>query len=497
MSRRRRWIWQVRCDTHYVESMRFSRTLSSRTTSLFSEPTRLGQGPSSFLVSIVVHGAALGLLSWGVLYAPQVSNPALNRRYNVRQIALRQRETPLDATGKSGSRSPNSQRNTYPPSFDRWRTAAYSAQMQMAQLVPGHQTLMQPDFPANLSLPEEVPVPAVMIWTPKKNPTRTIIPPMPEKPTASDVKTSPDAPNEALNLGEQSIAASDSSEKLPMPSPSTTSPVTAQGPELMQLPPASTSDTSAQPTPTAVLSLSDLRMRDGTVTLPPVNETLPVARLLKPDEDSATIVQTPNVGTSSKQDASNRTERPGTADSAVAKKEAAAESEQQDGADTGNKSSTSRITLPKNGQYEVVVVGDSLEDEYPEIFHLWAGRMAYTVYLPVGLTKNWILQYSLPRSEAPTPEAGDAGLQAPWPYEIVRPRLAPSDFISDAIVVHGFVNGTGHFESLALVYPVQYQYAGFVLNALQRWLFRPATLNGRATAVEVVLVIPQDGEIGK
>ena len=30
---------------------------------------------------------------------------------------------------------------------------------------------------------------------------------------------------------------------------------------------------SAQPTPTAVMSISDLRMPDGTATLPPVNET--------------------------------------------------------------------------------------------------------------------------------------------------------------------------------------------------------------------------------
>jgi len=54
------------------------------------------------------------------------------------------------------------------------------------------------------------------------------------------------------------------------------------------------------------------------------------------------------------------------------------------------------ITLPKDGKFGVVVVGSSLAEEFPETVHLWTGRMAYTVYLRVGVGKNWILQYSLP-----------------------------------------------------------------------------------------------------
>jgi hypothetical protein len=328
---------------------------------------------------------------------------------------------------------------------------------------------MQPDFPDSLPLSEEIPVPAVMIWTPKKNPARTIVPPQPEKPAAADIKPSPDAPSDALDLDDHRVPVSDSGAQMPMPAPSSTSPVALQGPDLVQLPPASTSDSPLRPTPAAVLSLSDLRMREGTVTLPPVNETLPAASLSKPEEVLPSLAQTPNLDTNS----------------------------EQAGAGTVRRPSTSRISLPKDGQYAVVVVGASLEDEYPEIFQLWEGRMAYTVYLPVGQTRNWSLQYCLPRSAPPAASGDDAPLQAPWPYDIVRPRLASGDFITDAIVVHGFVNKAGHFESLAIVYPAQFQYAGFVLNALQRWLFRPASLSGQATTVEVVLVIPQDDESGQ
>jgi hypothetical protein len=181
----------------------------------------------------------------------------------------------------------------------------------------------------------------------------------------------------------------------------------------------------------------------------------------------------------------------------AARNDGAAGSGQQPGPGSRSLPSSDLITQPKNGQYPVVVVGASLEDEYPEIFELWSGRVAYTVYLPVGLTKSWILQYSLSRSALHGLSENAAPLEAPWPVEIVRPRLAPDDFTSNAIVLHGFVNATGHFESLSVVYPARFQYDEFLVNILGRWVFRPATLSGQATAVEVVLVIPQDGEMPK
>jgi len=457
----------------------------------------LGQGPSSLLVSIMVHGVALGLLSWGFLSSPQVAPPALPHRYNVRKISLHEREPQSGSNAATAIRYPHPQSSAESPRLDGRSKAAPMETVQLAQAPPGLQTLLQPDFPDSLPLSEEVPVPAVMIWTPKKNPVRTIVPPLPEKPTAADVEPSPDAPNEALKLGDRSVQASDSETPMLMPPPSTTSPIALQRPELLQLPPVTTSDSSSQPTPVAVLSLSDLRMREGTAMLPPVNEALPATSLSKPENVLAKPAQTPRIAANAEPDASAPAETSPTEDIAAATKHPAAGLAGQAGSGPGSLLSTSRITLPKNGQYEVVVVGDSLEDEYPAIFQLWAGRMAYTVYLPVGETRNWILQYSLPRSAPPTAAEDNGRLQAPWPYEVVKPRLASGDFISDAIVVHGFVNVMGHFESLAVVYPVRFQYAGFVLHALQQWQFRPAAFSGQATAVEIVLVIPQEYEIGK
>jgi hypothetical protein len=149
------------------------------------------------------------------------------------------------------------------------------------------------------------------------------------------------------------------------------------------------------------------------------------------------------------------------------------------------------ITLPKDGKFGVVVVGSSLAEDYPETGHLWSGRLAYTVYLRVGVGKNWILQYCLPRAQE---VAGGAGRpDAPWPYDITRPSI-DADSNTDAIMIHGFVNALGKFEQLAVIFPTELAETKFLLHALQQWQFRPAMQNGQATAMEVLLIIPAETE---
>ena len=42
----------------------------------------------------------------------------------------------------------------------------------------------------------------------------------------------------------------------------------------------------------------------------------------------------------------------------------------------------------------------------------------------------------------------------------------------------------------SVVFPQPFSSAQFVLAALQKWQFRPATQNGQAAKVEVLLIIP-------
>jgi len=155
---------------------------------------------------------------------------------------------------------------------------------------------------------------------------------------------------------------------------------------------------------------------------------------------------------------------------------------------------TEHLTLPKNGEFGAVIVGASLEEKYPEMSSVWNDRVAYTVYLHVGLEKSWILQYSLPRASDAAQAGNITRLEAPWPYNIVRPNITPGVFSADAILVHGFVNQNGRFEQLALAFPPEFREAQFVLDALNQWQFRPAAQNGQTERVEILLIIPEEDQ---
>jgi hypothetical protein len=118
--------------------------------------------------------------------------------------------------------------------------------------------------------------------------------------------------------------------------------------------------------------------------------------------------------------------------------------------------------------------------------------MSYTVYLSVGLAHSWLLQYTLSRADS-TP-GGISHIEAPWPYSIVRPNIAPGAIDADALMVHGFVNQAGRFEALSIAFPPDFAQAAFVLQALSQWEFRPATQNGQSIRVEVLLIIPEVAE---
>lgn len=447
-----------------------------RTLSLFTEPRPSSQGPSAIVVSMLVHGAVLGLLSYGFMHTPRIDEQALSKRYAVRRLNLHTPEPQMRPSSGSGVRYPGPQRPAHaiPPG-----SGPASGPMQIAQLTPAPQTLIQPDLPRNLTLSQEIPIPTVMTWIAQKTPATTIVLPHTQDATAADIRPSVDVPNAELNLADTSMASSDSAAHIAAPSPGTTSPIVAPGPELVQLVPVTTSESDEQPTPAAVIALSDLQMWEGTVNLPPANETAIAVSPLASD----ILAEHAQTGDGNPPSTNTGAEAiKGVSDGLV----------QQAG--LGHRPSIAHITLPKKGKFGAVVVGSPLLQEYPEMVEIWGDRMAYTVYLHVGLAKNWILQYSLPRATEDEAAGSIAPLQAPWPYDIARPQFAFSEFNANALVLHGFVNKAGRFESLALVYPPQFAQAEFVLYTLQRWQFRPARQNGRTAAVEIVLIVPNELE---
>jgi hypothetical protein len=154
-----------------------------------------------------------------------------------------------------------------------------------------------------------------------------------------------------------------------------------------------------------------------------------------------------------------------------------------------------RITLPKEGKFGVVVQGSAAAQQYPQSVGALSGKIVYTVYLRVGLRKSWILQYCLP----PNAEPGNRSLgtrtplEAPWPFLIMRPDNLGSDD-PDYVMVHGMITAAGHFDQLAMVFPDELERRDLLMNSLKLWAFRPATRDGVKTSVEVLLIIPRQAE---
>jgi hypothetical protein len=446
-----------------------------------------------------VHVVVMGSLYLNLKHRIRVEDEAIVQRYTVRLLSLWRPEPPI--------RRPVEQRSTQAPQgatselASAGRPSAPSLPQQPKDRIPAPQTLVQPDLPPNLLLPQETPVPLILMWSPETNTARQIVLPPPQEKTVANVRPDLSPPNHELEPADLKISASAFVTDTPVPLPSTTSPVVVRGPELVKQVPETASKPLGPPVPARVLSLSDLRLDRGTIALPLVNETAAVGAsdAMAPAREVNTS-QEGNGNTASKQNGIGAGETPGNqAGQGAGADRAAGQDGVKDGRDTGasqaadagsgDQPTVTRIVMPKDGKFGVVVVGSSMAEQYPETVGLWGSRMAYTVYLHVGLAKSWILQYSLPQA---ADHGTTARIDAPWPYVMERPGLAPGDLNGDAIMVHGFVNTSGRFEKLAIVFPVGFSQSKFVLGALEQWQFRAAMQNGLLTAVEVLLIIPAD-----
>jgi hypothetical protein len=396
------------------------------------------------------------------------------------------------------------------------------------------QTLVQPDVTPKQVLLHPTPLPQVLLWKQETMPVRVVVPPAPHEAAAAVAKAFLSAPNHEKQLADQKVSPS----LVPTPQnaieAANTSPIMARSQKTDQAIPETTQRQQAQPTPVAVMSITPVKLVEGTVVLPMANQTAasgspaqpraaqPRAKVVeakldsklkpgngsgsaealklhaKPGNDAAVVSR----ATASKADRGalsagaavvSSAEEPGGGNGSVlASGDGGGDGKSAAGngaAPQPGNANTDHITLPKDGQFGAVVVGDSIEDLYPETQGMWADRLAYTVYLHVGLRKNWILQYSLP---AGTSHAGASRPEAPWPWDVTRPHLGADEMNADALLVRGIVNTDGHFEQLSVAFPPDFAQAQFVSEALRKWQFRPAKRDGQPVAVEVLLIMPSE-----
>jgi hypothetical protein len=466
------------------------RMRASSTISLFSEQHELNRQPFSILFSVLAHITVVGLIFLGIATAPRIKPTKIAERYVVRHLDLESLESEMQRA-REEVKPPRSHTVAQAVAAAEKSVEAPPSALRMAIQAPqGKQTLIQPDIPKPVALNIEIPVPKLVIWSGKPAPVKTISPPPPAKPMVTDFKPSVLLPNDEPNLAEVPLPANALAVHTRPMLTGTTSPIIVSGPKPTPPAPLTTAKSSAPQTPTAILSLSEHHMDKGPINLPPVNSsaikpttgTLPPA---KPQDQAGHGSQT---NQSAEKTVSKAVTQPSPAKAVQGANAGSAQAAlQQKGVGLENYAHAAHITKPKEGQFGSVVIGSALQDRFPEMADLMGGKMSYSVYVPVGLPKNWVLEYSLPHAES----ASSARLEAPWPYDIVRPNIAPGSIDADALMVHGYVNLEGRFEALTIAFPPHFGQTQFVLSKLNQWQFRPATQNGQNVKVEVLLIIPE------
>jgi hypothetical protein len=459
------------------------------------------RGPSGFVVSILVHIFACVLLYLGLNQARKVDSRSLTQRYAVRIMELRKQELKLHPPVEKALVDPGQQPDTRPAAHGA--APATSAALRIPRSLitqkQAPQTLIQPEAPTDVTIAQAM-LPQVFVWNAPQETVKKIVQPAPQPVPPVDVRPSLNSPNQEVHVSDLKLSSTEFDTKAPLPNPSKTSPVSAQNPQKTQQIPQTTSKDAGPATPASVISLSNVQLQEGTAVLPMVNEVAPTpfTGSLTPGQPKS-LSQTGTGKVDGKQSGAGAGQ---TAGNEAGKTPGATGGSAGQGGVNGQSAANASVlpgdgqrtivhlTRPEDGKFGVVVVGSSAADDYPEAGNLWSGRLAYTVYLKVGVSKNWILQYSIPRAQVAT---GNARPDAPWPYDIARPSI-DADANTDAIMVHGFVNTAGRFDQLAVIFPTELAEAKFLLRALQQWQFRPAMQNGQATQVEVLIIIPAETE---
>jgi hypothetical protein len=482
---------------------------SQQPISLFTDRPPSRQRPVSFIFSFLVHSAVICLVAFGVLYGPRIRLNPLGPHILVRQVNLDEPDSQMQRSSGSGAYYPDEQlKQAQNAAASAVKAEMASARPKLPVRHPAPQTIVQPDINVDKLIQQKIPMPAMLLWSANRPKVRTITPPKPQQLNASSVIPKVDRPNPSQNLKDISITDSAFKSNLPMPETSTTTPLVLPGPRDVEKISETSSVQLAQASAANVASISDLAMKQGVVALPPVNQI---------------AAGNGGIGTSGKNGSGQHGEKEGNAGNGTRGNANghAGSSSGAGGGNSGGKGASNGhgtgstngnnpvesagngagfeqgpaptpISRPKDGQFGVVVVGNSVAQDFPQTARFWSDRIVYTVFLHVGLPKTWILQYSEPREEDAS-ATGNKHILAPWPYYILRPNIDPDEVNADAMIVHGFISEKGKFENLQVVFPnvSMVGRADTLLKQIAQWQFKPATDNGKPTRVETLLIIPQ------
>jgi hypothetical protein len=145
------------------------------------------------------------------------------------------------------------------------------------------------------------------------------------------------------------------------------------------------------------------------------------------------------------------------------------------------------IQRSPQGKFDSIVVQSSPLEQFPGGAALLHGRPIFTVYVPMGVGKDWSMFFCGPPTAASN--APNDPIEPPYPFRLLRPKISIPTYQKYALV-HGFITEQGAVRDLTVIQPVKAETAAALSDALSQWTFRPATRQGAAVAVEFVIAVP-------
>jgi TonB family protein len=175
----------------------------------------------------------------------------------------------------------------------------------------------------------------------------------------------------------------------------------------------------------------------------------------------------------------------------------------------GSSDSRTARNTPDNSKYGLTVMATGTSGGGLKDYGVFRNESVYTVYIELEHSSRpapaWILQYARlrPAPADPVPAGSttttlksvqmEAPVQAPFPVEKPYPQF-PADILARnpgrMVVVYAVINAEGVPEQVRIVQSPNPLLNQPVLEALRKWSFRPAEMNGQAVAVKSLLGIP-------
>jgi len=131
---------------------------------------------------------------------------------------------------------------------------------------------------------------------------------------------------------------------------------------------------------------------------------------------------------------------------------------------------------------------------------VFADEKVYTVYLDMRQTvedpaASWTLQFALLRDPSADGSANRSqeGLTPPFPVAKEMPQFSVElvhKYLDRLIVVYAIMDTQGKLQQMLVMQSPDDRLTNRILATLNKWVFRPAELNGRPASVKVLLGIP-------